>query len=138
MERPSVSLPVLTRVDPVFDEIQDLRKAFLTKGSLAGARSVRMQKTGARCVGLLADFHGRDIPAVVGQWDPSNVGGISLLHDADKDGPLENITFGFSDADPRERHVTDIIVNGHTTASLHFKWVDLYKVCSTQLYYLAL
>lgn len=138
-EWPSVSLPVLTRVDPVFDETEDLRKAFLTKGSLAGARSVRVQRAGVRCVGLLAEFHDRDIPVIVGQWDPSNAGAILLLHDAEKDGALETITFVFSDADPRERHVTDIIVNGRTMASpSHFKWDDLYKVCNTQLYPLSI
>lgn len=130
MERPSVSLPVLPRVDPTFDETEDLRKAFLTKGSLAGARSVRVQRAGIRCVGLLAEFHGRDIPVVVGQWDPRNSDAVSMLHDAEKDGALEDITFLFSDADPRHRHVADIIINSHTPASpMHFKWDNLYKVC---------
>lgn len=93
------------------------------------------QKRGPRYTGLFARFED-DTPVVLGQWDPSDREGTSLIY-SNEDGPLHTITFVLSDTTRGEtrydinihRYLEDIIIGDHDTNKVHFKWNNLGKVC---------
>jgi hypothetical protein len=96
--------------------------------SLAGAQHLKVQKSGDRSVGLLAEM-GDETTCTIGQWNPAKEDAISTLHDRD-DGPLYSLTFVFSRGPASRRHVTDILVNNSAEInSPHLIWDDLNKVC---------
>lgn len=125
-----VFLSTLGRLDAVIDHRDGLWNALCNRASLAGARMVKVQKVGVRCVGLLAEFQGWKVPVTIGQWDASDFRTIYTIHDTERDGMLESITFSFSPTDIRERYVTDIIANSDADRAQrpYFRCDDLSKV----------
>ena len=109
--------------DEAFPEVSMIRIA-----ALAGARRLRAQRLGDRCVGVLAEM-GDDTTCTFGQWNPARTNTISTLYDQDEDGPLCSLTFAFSKGPTSRRHVVDIRVNSSAEiATPHLIWDDLSKV----------
>lgn len=104
---------------------------YLTRASLQGATSIKMQKIENRCVGLCIEYACHP-NGTLGQWNPAREDTISLLFCIKRDKKaLTTLTFVFSD--PSEKHhVENIITSALVTDKPTFTWEDPKLVSSTQ------
>lgn len=114
---------------PVMDDIErssfvhiHAGVAFLSKANLCNFKTLKLQRIGPRCTGLLIHRLDDSID-ILGQWDPSRVDTITTLHCQDKRAPPDMITFVYSDdTNPRRRYIKDILMGDCETTDTFFQW----------------
>lgn len=87
----------------------DIQRVFVSRASLADVKSIQVQRVGNRCTGLCIQ-HTSGPFETLGQWNPSDTCGISLLFARKAaDQQLKSLTFIFSDTTNRH-YVEDIVI----------------------------
>lgn len=127
-EAPKVTLPMQVRLDSSFFLDSNPWTAFTNYASFAEVKLLRMQKIDRRCTGLLGEFWDDQLPRILGQWDPSKTDAISMLHNSEIDGPLNTLTFVYSDVSQRAGYVTEIVPNRPGPERHHYQWENLNEV----------
>lgn len=80
----------------------------MSKAHLLNLKTLKIQRVGLRCIGMLIERH-YGIQETLGQWDPSNPNGTSVLYESSW-GPLGPLSFFFSDHYNDGRYVKDIVL----------------------------
>ncbi|CAH0047224.1 unnamed protein product [Clonostachys solani] len=132
-DAPVPAIPALRRYEPEkFLLGRHPQDPFLSKAAFYGASTLQIQNCGRRCIGILAEMQdGSRI--ILGQWDPSREESISTLYEK-QSGPLDAITFVFSDGDDENRYVENITLQNSDGAKPHFTWCDLRTTAEVEGY----
>jgi hypothetical protein len=140
-DSPIFSIPKINAIIPFSFQSYNANLAFLSKSTLLNVKTLKIQRIGKRCVGLLIERH-TGIPETLGQWDPCNKD-TSLLYD-EQMGSLKSLTFLYSDLNKtrqryletpeqfqrmleKERYVTDILLAASPPVQwtgVSFTWSD--------------
>lgn len=126
MDDYALCLPVLSRLDSAFFLDKYPWMACISKATFINVDTLKVQRSGDRCKGLLAMCHGQ-APVTLGQWDPSTSLETSTIY-SKKEGPLNSITFVFSEGASNGRCVNDIVLGEYKGTKPHFTWQNLSAV----------
>jgi hypothetical protein len=120
--------PLEPRQADIFDQQEASNTGFFSKASLMDAVRLKYQKHVNRVIGLYIEHRDGSIETM-GQYDPGEPETITSIYDADKDGPLQAITFGWSNVEREwERVLLSIRTGRHDRPANRFVWDDFSKV----------
>lgn len=114
--------------EDVLDWPNVARSAFLSRASLANTVRLRLQKHINRVTGLYIEHRDGSVE-ILGHYDPGKPETIESFYDAGEDGPLEAVTFGWTNATrPAERVMLGIQAGRHYDRENYFIWDDFSQV----------
>jgi hypothetical protein len=105
--QPTAVLPVLDDIERTSFAQMRAGLAYLSTANLCNLKTLKLQRVGSRCTGLLI-HRSDDSIDILGQWDPTKVDAIETVYDQDTNAPPHTVTFVFSDdPKPHRRYVKD-------------------------------